>query len=71
MTAPDYQQRVIDEKEKLDANIAKLGDFITSDIYSGLDRQDRDRLNSQKCFMDGYSSVLGQRIRRFGESPEG
>lgn len=61
-----FQQRVIDEKAALDANIAKLADFIVfSPTYKILGSAEKDRLNRQHAAMLTYSGVLRERIEAF------
>ena len=61
-----YQQRVIDEKNALDANITKLADFIVlSAAYKHLGSSEKDRLYRQHAAMRAYSGVLGERIEAF------
>ncbi len=61
-----FQQRVIDEKNALDANIGKLADFIVlSAAYKHLGSAEKDRLNRQHAAMLTYSGVLRERIEAF------
>ena len=61
-----FQQRVIDEKAALDANIAKLADFIVlSAAYKHLGSAEKDRLHRQHTHMLAYSGVLLERIEAF------
>ncbi len=61
-----YQQRVVDEKAALDANITKLADFIVlSAAYKHLGSSEKDRLYRQHAAMRAYSGVLGERIEAF------
>lgn len=61
-----YQQRVIDEKNALDANIGKLADFmIASPTYKELPSAEKGRLYRQQTAMLAYSRVLGERIEAF------
>lgn len=61
-----YQQRVIDEKNALDANIGKLADFmIASPAYKDLPSAEKGRLYRQQTAMLAYSHVLGERIEAF------
>ena len=63
----DYQQRVVDEKEELDAKIERLREFHDSDVWKTLDRYQHTLLDSQLWFMCSYSSILGERIADFTE----
>jgi len=61
-----YQQRVVDEKAALDANITKLADFIVlSAAYKHLGSAEKDRLHRQHTHMLAYSGVLLERIEAF------
>jgi vacuolar-type H+-ATPase subunit B/Vma2 len=61
-----HQQRVVDEKEKLDAKIAALNIFISeNENFKNLPLEERNRLNRQVSFMELYSDVLGERIAAF------
>lgn len=61
-----FQQRVVDEKNALDANITKLADFIVlSAAYKHLGSAEKDRLNRQHTHMRALSGVLGERIEAF------
>lgn len=61
-----FQQRVIDEKAALDANITKLADFmIANPTYKDLPSAEKGRLYRQQTAMLAYSHVLGERIEAF------
>ena len=62
-----HQQRVVEEKYELDEKLGKLLSFFQSEIFSSLSDAERSRLRNQARFMDGYSSVLKERIEAFGE----
>lgn len=62
-----YQQRVVDEKNELDARYEKPLDFLCTDVFKGLPQQEKDRLVRQADIMLKYSLVLGERIAAFGE----
>lgn len=65
-TLQPYQQRVIDEKAALDANIAKLADFIVlSAAYKHLGSAEKGRIHRQHTHMRALSGVLGERIEAF------
>lgn len=66
MELAPYQQRVIDEKNALDANIGKLADFIVlSAAYKQLGSAEKGRLHRQHTHMLAYSGVLLERIEAF------
>jgi len=58
-------QQVIDEKAELDANLNKLEAFLEGEGFDGLGMKDKTLLEQQAHYMSCYSSVLGERIRRF------
>ena len=60
-----YQQRVIDEKNELDAKRYALGTFKNLDTFALLPWQEQERLNTQAHLMTMYSAVLGERIANF------
>lgn len=63
---PPHQQRVIDEKEALDAKLFALDAFISgSAIFQGLPEDEQHRLTRQSGYMEAYSEVLGERIAAF------
>lgn len=63
---PEYQQRVIDEKNELDDKATKLSAFIgKSPLFEKLDAGEQERMKVQNDLMWQYSEVLGQRIAAF------
>lgn len=62
-----YQQRVVDEKNELDARYEKLLDFLRTDVFEGLPQPEKDRLVRQADIMLKYSLVLGERIAASSE----
>jgi hypothetical protein len=60
-----YQQRVIEEKQELDAKLDKLNQFIDSPQFLVIDGEEQKRLRLQRTFMLAYSNVLGERIEAF------
>ena len=60
-----WQDRVLAEKEELDARIDKLVKAYDTDMFAALHPDERDRLVEQKKYMDGYSFILGERIAVF------
>lgn len=61
----EFQQRVVTEKEDLDAKLAALRAFFSTPTFAGLPEAERSRMVKQAGFMDGYSGVLGERIAAF------
>ena len=60
-----YQQRVVNEKNDLDAKISKLVQFTKGNVFAGLKREDSELLLLQLEHMKAYSDVLDRRIDRF------
>ena len=61
-----HQQRVIDEKRKLDDKVKKLIQFIhTNPTFESLDPSEQERLKEQCETMWKYSEILGKRIEAF------
>lgn len=60
-----HQQRVVDEKKDLDDKREKLMSFFSTEVFSGLDQAEKDRLSTQYGVMTVYSAILGQRIKAF------
>jgi hypothetical protein len=65
MELAPHQQRVVAEKEELDAKLAKLLAFFQTDVCLDLPMAERNRLMQQSVLMRGYSDVLGERIAAF------
>jgi len=61
----DYQQRVIDERNELNAKIANLSAFLFSDASSPVGIEERDRMERQLWVMMEYSKCLLERILNF------
>jgi hypothetical protein len=61
----DFQQRVVDEKAALDDKTSRLKPFLGSDKYRALPQAEQERMKRQLSLMEGYSSVLGERIAAF------
>jgi hypothetical protein len=60
-----YQQRVVDELEALREKRRKLKEFIDSDRFKSLSREDKVLLDAQSYIMWRYDSLLSRRIGRF------
>ncbi len=60
-----YQERVIEEKRKLDELLGKLKGFKTGVTFSKLPAEEQGRLNRQHSIMEDYSTVLEERIEAF------
>ena len=62
---PDYQKRVIDERNEVDERLKKLTLFIQSDKFETLSVPEQRRMNRQHHIMRRYSVVLMERIEAF------
>ncbi|PAJ94418.1 crAss001_48 related protein [Burkholderia ubonensis] len=62
---PDYQQRVIDEREQLAERLVSLERFVASQKFMELHRCDRFLLSAQLGAMKQYEQLLQERIWRF------
>lgn len=61
----DWQERLMDERTALDDKLLRLELFIKkSDVYEGLDKDDKQLLLEQRDVMQQYSEILDKRIRR-------
>lgn len=61
-----HQLRVVDEKAELDKKLEALGVFIEQNaFFDGLDDAEKSRLRIQRCVMESYSTILGERIAAF------
>lgn len=64
----DFQQKVVDEKEELDAKTERLLSFINGEVFDALPVDERKRMSEQYYHMGQYSTILGKRIENFGVS---
>lgn len=63
-----HEQRVVQEKEELQAKIGKLGTFLAG--TTEVSELDRKMLSVQLCIMNSYLNILNLRIQSFtGEVP--
>lgn len=68
MTLAPHQQRVVDERHELEERLAKLRQFLTTDLCLTLPFDERGRLVRQEKIMAEYSEVLADRIAAFTEA---
>ncbi len=61
----EFQQRVVTEKEELDAKRVKLESFLKTSAFNNLGADERNRMWRQSIAMKHYSLVLGERIAAF------
>jgi len=64
---PEYQQRVVDEKNDLVTRLSALNKFLASDKYGGVDKSEQYRLSLQSSIMESYVEILSARIYEFPE----
>jgi hypothetical protein len=63
----DHRDRVRAEQQEMSDRLARLFVFFQSVTFARLPEAERTRLRSQARFMDGYVSVLEERIAAFNE----
>lgn len=60
-----WQQRVVDEKERLSADLARLVAFMASSKAKKLPTLDKNLLMAQSIAMQQYEDILKRRIDCF------
>lgn len=65
MANQPHIERVVKEKEALDALRAKLEGFLSGEIFSQLAADDQALLKVQASVMQQYSEILAKRLARF------
>lgn len=65
MALPDWQQRVVDERDQLDDRLQKLRAFFKTPQFEKLPEDDQRVLRQQSVFMGEYLSILEYRISKF------
>ena len=58
----DFIERLVDEKNELDAKFAKLEVFMMKDAFKKIGKRHQDLLNNQLKAMKEYSSILHERL---------
>jgi len=66
----EWQQRVIDEQNELALKLGKLKDFIDTEKFKALSKDERDLLIDQRNTMRTYLLILSQRIALFKDASE-
>jgi len=62
---PEYQQRLIEERDELRRKLDRLSVFIEEGgVFPTLDPAEQARLHLQRMHMHGYCAVLTERIDR-------
>lgn len=62
---PEYQLRVLTERDELATRLSKLRAFLESDAYQSVDPPEQSRLLAQAEHMGKYLAVLNDRIIAF------
>lgn len=62
---PEYQQRVIDERNSLVEKVEKLRQFIDGVIWGKIHIDEQQRLLKQYTYMSQYLIILEDRIANF------
>lgn len=65
MTLLPHQQRVVDERQELEERLAKLRQFLGTEICLSLPFDERSLLVRQERVMTEYSEILADRINLF------
>ncbi|WP_143134684.1 crAss001_48 related protein [Burkholderia ubonensis] len=65
MSRPDWQQRVVDERDQLDERLERLARFIASPKFYELDLYGQHLMHAQHHAMTLYQAALDHRIARF------
>jgi hypothetical protein len=64
----NFQDRVLEERDGLIRHLEDLISFLEeSDIFDGLDDDEKERLAAQREIMEEYLGVLEERISYFVE----
>ncbi|GEM_PF-3188837 len=60
----DQIDRLLSETQETAERLNKLNQFMASDIFPTLPREDKDLLYSQQRVMSEYVQILGKRLER-------
>ena len=60
-----YQERVVEEKRRLDGKLKRLKAFTASEKFGEVPAEEQGRMNKQHEVMEAYSNILGERISAF------
>ena len=60
-----HQERVVEERRKLDEDRKKLEEFLHGPEPAEIDPAERERLHRQELIMQLFSQVLFERINAF------
>lgn len=64
MLQPD-QERVIQERDELDARLGRLREFVKSNAFENLNVHEKLAMTDQSLHMNGYLIALNRRIAMF------
>ena len=62
-----FYERLLTEAQELAVKTNALNDFMRTQTFVDLDRQNKDLLYKQSRLMNEYLQVLGQRLEILGE----
>ena len=62
-----FRERLLTEAQELAVKVNALNDFMRTQTFVDLDRQNKDLLYKQSRLMNEYLQVLGQRLEILGE----
>lgn len=62
---PDYRDRVLLERDRVNGDLEKLTAFLSSDKLSTVDAVDIELMHAQAAAMKDYRDILDDRIERF------
>jgi uncharacterized membrane-anchored protein len=62
-----FYERLLSEARELAVKTNALNDFMRTQTFVDLDRQNKDLLYKQSRLMNEYLQVLGQRLEILGE----
>ena len=62
-----FYERLLNEAQELATKTNALNDFMRTQEFVDLDRQNKDLLYKQSRLMNEYLQVLGQRLEILGE----
>lgn len=62
-----FYERLLKEAQELAIKANSLNDFMRTQAFVDLDRQNKDLLYKQSRLMNEYLQVLGQRLEILGE----
>ena len=62
-----FYERILTEAQELATKVNALNDFMRTQGFVDLDRQNKDLLYKQSRLMNEYLQVLGQRLEILGE----